>query len=125
MILTLPIDPHWTRPDGRIDAVRGCVAVERGPLVMCAESVDLPGQASVDLVRVDTTQPIVDQGESVTVAAVLADPPADAWPYRSPGPHDGDDAPAERPIALSLIPYHRWATRGLTTMRVWLPEDGR
>ena len=125
VILTLPIDPRWTRPDGRIDAVRGCVAVERGPLVMCAESVDLPGQASVDLVRVDTTQPIVDQGESVTVAAVLADPPADAWPYRSPAPQDGDDAPAERPIALSLIPYHRWATRGPTTMRVWLPEDGR
>ena len=123
--LTLPMTPRWTRPDPRIDAVRGCVAVERGPLVMCAESVDLPGQASVDLVRVDTTQPIVDQGESVTVAAVLADPPADGWPYRSPGPQDGDDAPAERPIALSLIPYHRWATRGPTTMRVWLPEDGR
>ena len=55
---------------------------------MCAESVDLPEHASVDLLRVDTTQPIADQGESVTVTAVLAEPPADAWPYRSPEPHD-------------------------------------
>ena len=29
--LTLPMSPRWTRPDPRIDAVRGCIAVERGP----------------------------------------------------------------------------------------------
>jgi uncharacterized protein len=37
--LDLPLAPRWTRPDPRIDAVRGCVAVERGPLVYCAESL--------------------------------------------------------------------------------------
>src|SRR5256885_2551845 len=32
---------RFTWPDPRVDALRGCVAVERGPLVLCAESLDL------------------------------------------------------------------------------------
>ena len=59
--LTLPMAPRWTRPDPRIDAVRGCVAVERGPLVLCAESVDLPGDRHVDLLRVDPSVPPRDR----------------------------------------------------------------
>ena len=31
-------------PDPRVDAVRGCVAFERGPIVYCVESADLPGE---------------------------------------------------------------------------------
>ena len=34
--------PRLTVPDPRIDAVRGCVAIERGPLVYCIETADLP-----------------------------------------------------------------------------------
>ena len=33
--------PAFTAPDPRIDAVRGCLAVERGPEVFALESVDL------------------------------------------------------------------------------------
>ena len=40
--LALPSTRAGPTPDPRIDAIRGCVAVERGPIVMCAESVDLP-----------------------------------------------------------------------------------
>jgi uncharacterized protein len=36
--LSLPVAPRFTLPDPRIEAVRGCVAVERGPLVYCAEA---------------------------------------------------------------------------------------
>jgi hypothetical protein len=42
--LELDVTPRWTWPDPRIDSVRGCVAAERGPLVLCVESVDLPGE---------------------------------------------------------------------------------
>jgi uncharacterized protein len=91
---------------------------------MCAELIDLPEHVSVELVRVDAAQPIVDEGESVTVAASLDDAPEEAWPYRSLGPEDELLRPS-RPIALTLIPYHRWATRGPTTMRVRLLEDVR
>ena len=40
--LTLPMTPRLVRADERVDAVRGCVAVERGPLVYCVEQADLP-----------------------------------------------------------------------------------
>ena len=117
--LTLPLTPRFTFPDPRIDAVRGCVAVERGPLVMCAESVDLPGERHVDLLRVDTSVPPHDHDDSVVVSAGFLDPAADEWPYRdaaaaaSPSVTDAADVP--------LVPYNRWANRGPSTMRVWLP----
>ena len=39
--LRLPMAPRVSSPDPRIDAVRGCVVVERGPEVLALESVDL------------------------------------------------------------------------------------
>ena len=121
--LRLPLEPRWTLPDPRIDAVRGCAAVERGPLVMCAESVDVPGQQHVDLLRVDASNPPRDDGDAVVVAASLLDAPEQDWPYTEAGRTDA--VPASEPIELRLIPYHRWATRGPSTMRVWLPRSDR
>ena len=68
-------------PDPRIDAIRGCVAVERGPIVMCAESVDLPAGRHVDVLRVDPSVPPRDEDGSVVVAARFVDPPDQPWPY--------------------------------------------
>ncbi len=34
--------------DPRVDAIRGCVAFERGPLVYCFEGADLPTGASTE-----------------------------------------------------------------------------
>jgi uncharacterized protein len=120
--LDLPIAPRWSAPDPRIDAVRGCVACERGPLVYCAESVT--GTDSLDLdafvVEPDTARDAAIEdldgmpGVAVTVREVLADAAAD-WPYGAPAAEAG----ARR--SVTLIPYHAWANRGPSTMRVWLP----
>jgi DUF1680 family protein len=114
--LTLPMAPRWTVPDPRIDAVRGCVAVERGPIVLCAESVDLPGGRHVDAVQVDHNVPPRADDGSVLVSATLIEPPARAWPYG-----DEPEVAASGPVEVPLIPYHRWGNRGPSTMRVWLP----
>ena len=89
------------RPDPRVDAVRGCVAVERGPEVFCLESVDLDGAELAEL-SVDLGVPPHEtaSGVAVSVRRLV-----------------GDDAVGEVP----LIPYHSWAERGPSTMRVWLP----
>ncbi|WP_235038076.1 glycoside hydrolase family 127 protein [Microbacterium sp. 18062] len=121
--LDLRIAPRFTWPDPRIDAVRGTVAIERGPLVLCLESTDLPDGVTLDHVRVDTTQaplPAVD-GARVEVAIVAAGPDAPGRPPfgARPGPT------AEGRIELPFIPYHRWAERGPATMRVFIPTaDG-
>jgi hypothetical protein len=116
--LDLPIEPRWTVADTRIDAVRGTVAVEQGPLVLCAESVDLPDSVDVDAVQVDPSQsPSVDRGQ-VVVAGSLAKTSDTTWPYATSGAGPAlnrHDAP------IPLVPYYRWANRGPSTMRVWLP----
>lgn len=116
--LRLPMAPRLTRPDGRIDAVRGCVAVERGPVVLCLESVDLPADladASVDDVRLASEELTERDGRVWVDLAVEGEDDA-AWPY---GPAAG--ARAERRVSAPLVAYHDWANRGPSTMRIWLP----
>ncbi|MBD0421822.1 glycoside hydrolase family 127 protein [Streptomyces sp. TRM S81-3] len=123
--LHLPMEPRWTTADRRVDALRGQLAVERGPLVLCLESVDLPDDRDVDAVAVDGTVPPQDAAEgdgSVVVAGRLVDGVTDApWPYTAPA-----DAPEPRlrEAELLLTPYHARASRGPSTMRVWLPATG-
>nr|WP_255429945.1 beta-L-arabinofuranosidase domain-containing protein [Streptomonospora sp. PA3] len=124
--LQLPVEPRLTWPDPRIDAVRGCVAVERGPLVLCAESVDLPRSWSLDAVRIDTAHPPRADGDGAVVRMTALRPPptppgaAGYPPYRSSAaPQQESTAPAWREVPL--VPYHRWAQRGSSAMRVFLP----
>lgn len=118
VILTLPVEPRLTFPDPRVDAVRGCVAVERGPVVYCAESVDLPAGVSVDALQLDPSQPLTDDGAGGVTAECRVLAPVDGdWPYSSEQPDPG----AEK-RTVTLRPYHDWASRGPSTMRVWLPS---
>jgi uncharacterized protein len=129
LVLELPVGPRLTWPDDRIDAVRGCVAVERGPLVLCAESVDLPEGWSMESVRVDASSPprAVEDGAVVTAVAVpRPEAVAGRPPYRSSGPVSGaalepGSSDAGAAGAVRLVPYYRWAQRGSATMRVFLP----
>ena len=120
--LELPVTPRWIGADPRVDAVRGTLAVQRGPLVYCAESVDLPGGRDVDVVRVDpSAEPEDGPDDTVVVPGEIAVPGQqhDApWPYRT---IDEDLAPAADRERIDLVPYHSWANRGPSTMRVWLP----
>ncbi|WP_448624420.1 glycoside hydrolase family 127 protein [Geodermatophilus sp. URMC 64] len=113
--LDLPVAPRWTWPHPRIDAVRGSVAVERGPVVLCLESVDL-GE-SVNDVRVDISTPPRDCDGTTTVLAGTVPAPESEWPY------DASPADAAGPELreVALVPYHSWGNRGPATMRVWLP----
>ncbi|MBS1906461.1 MAG: glycoside hydrolase family 127 protein [Actinobacteria bacterium] len=99
--LTLPIHPRATAADPRVDAVRGCVAIERGPEVLALESVDLG--AHVDEAVLAPGAVPVEQDGVVRIPVAL----------RSGG----------EPAAVRLIPYHAWAQRGPSTMRVWIPTS--
>ncbi len=119
--LVLPVAPRVTVADPRVDAVRGCVAVERGPVVLCAESVDLPGGADVEALRVDPGEVLPDgDGARLRGRLVPADDGA-AWPYATAPGGAPDAGPAGEDVDVRLVPYHSWANRGPSTMRVWLP----
>ena len=115
--LVLPLEPRVTYPHPAIDAIRGTVAIERGPLVMCLESSDLPGGQSVDGVAVDLSVPLTVTGED-TQATVITRPVApEPWPYVSHAQSDESDSA----VSVNVVPYFSWANRGPSTMRVWIP----
>src|SRR5690606_39880328 len=82
-VVTLELDvaPRFLVPDERVDAVRGCVAVQRGPEVLCVESVDLPDGRDVADLRVDPSVPPREEDGRVVVRGLLVDPPSAPWPY--------------------------------------------
>lgn len=120
--LHLPVGPRYTWPDARIDAVRGCVAIERGPEVLCVESVDVSDVDHVDELLLDTgVEPrTVDGRVHVTCRRLRTDDRT--WPYGSElGSTELDGASPNDPVDVPLVPYHDWGNRGPTTMRVWIP----
>jgi DUF1680 family protein len=123
--LTLPMTPRLTRADARIDAVRDCAAIERGPLVYCLEQSDQPAGAAVDGVRIEEgtmmsrNQPGLLGGVTTIDAPgrVLPHPAGDTYPPAA----ERDPEPGE-PVTLRAVPYFTWANRGAGAMRVWIPQ---
>jgi DUF1680 family protein len=121
VVLRLRMAPRFVAADDRIDAVRCCVAVEHGPLVYAAESIDLPGVCHVDELRVDTSVPPRADQSRVYVRGKRVLQEDQPWPYGGEGVASAAAA-SEDLGEVSLIPYHRWANRGPSTMRVWIPR---
>jgi DUF1680 family protein len=117
VVLTLPMEPCVSVPDSRIDAVRGQVAVERGPLVLALESVDLPGGLGAGDVAIDAAAPLVATERGAKASLVATGDHAVGWPYGEEA--DGEPAPLGE---VDLIPYYQWANRGPSTMRVFIPR---
>ncbi len=124
---TMGMPFRFTVSHPAVDAVHGMVAVERGPLVYCFES---PDHAGIDLNRVEilVDRPVTEEyradllGQSVVVAHVAAIARDDsAW--NRIGWADLDEQPqrAGRDIRLLAIPYHLWANRGASAMRIFTP----
>ncbi|HWU47634.1 MAG TPA: beta-L-arabinofuranosidase domain-containing protein [Humibacter sp.] len=133
LVVRLPVTPRITTPAPQIDAVRGTVAVERGPLVLCLESTDLPEGVTTDQIALaaDRGPEPTPFGARVNVQYPVASAPTGGgsvasttvgvtdWPY---GTTADDATPAT--TAVELHPYFSWANRGPSTMRVWIPVAG-
>lgn len=89
IVLDLDVAPRFTVSDTRIDAVRGTVAVERGPLVLCLESVDLPEGTPFADVRVDPRVDPRSTARGASVALVVDEDAASGSAARSPGARKG------------------------------------
>ena len=151
IVLDLAMPPRYTIPDARIDAVRGCVALERGPIVYCLEDVDQPAATPFEEIEIDlaaaprmTDGPDLGDGlAAIALSGVRRRPATATWPYREAQPVTpdaeaaaGETAPGEttpraaapgetspgEPTALVAIPYLAWANRGGRAMRVWVPR---
>ncbi|MBV9445533.1 MAG: glycoside hydrolase family 127 protein [Streptosporangiaceae bacterium] len=111
--LHLDMTPRWTYPDRRVDAVRGCAAIERGPLVYCFEQAD-------QLVRLDELA--ARPGTRLTEREVTLDGIGRTIQISAPGRHLPPAAESTVPrISAVAIPYFQWDNRGPGGMRVWIP----
>jgi uncharacterized protein len=118
--------PRLTYPGRRIDALRGTVAIERGPLVYCAEQADQPAGLDLEDLALrpgelrDREATVPGAGATILVEATAAAlPPATGpgLPYHS----ERGEQPAGDRATLTAIPYFQWDNRDGAAMRVWMP----
>lgn len=97
---TFPMTPRRVVAHENVEADRGRVALERGPIVYCAESPDNPGIAVRETALHDKTSIAVESQPDLLggVTVLKAD-------------------------ALTFIPYNTWANRGKSEMAVWLKRE--
>jgi DUF1680 family protein len=118
--LEMPIRTIVAHP--RVDAVRGCVAIARGPVVYALEQTDLPAGTVLEDVRLVAAIRTRDSDEPRTGPVVIE---LDLLTERNATGDLYCDHPQvdSSPLFSAMaIPYHRWANRAPGAMRVWLPK---
>lgn len=114
--LRMDMEPRVVKANAKVEADKGRIAVERGPVVYCAEWPDndfdvlsvLTGRQPQFSVR-QTPDKLYGINEIVTPVQTLA--------YTTDGRIEVTDR------ELTLIPYYAWAHRGAGRMAVWLPSE--
>jgi DUF1680 family protein len=114
--LVLPMPVRRVLGHDKVAATSGRVALERGPVVYCAEAVDngggvfnlvLPDDADLEA----RTRPDLLGGVAVLAGRALALQASD----------DGRSVVTKEQDFVA-VPYHAWAHRGDGAMAVWLPR---
>lgn len=110
------MEPRVVKANNKVEADRGHIAVERGPIVYCAEwpdnsfdifSIFMNQKPKFEVVRKsDLLYGIV---ELKTEAQILG--------------YNDEGKLTTKEVQLTLIPYYAWAHRGPGAMTVWLPQE--
>jgi DUF1680 family protein len=111
-----------------VDAVHGMAAIERGPVVYCLESPDQSPTVDLNRVELLVGRPLTEEvredllGSRVVVARVPAIARDDS-PWNRVGWATLGEQPERRgtEVELVAIPYHLWANRGPSVMRIFTP----
>ena len=117
------MDPRTVRANNNVEADRGFVAIERGPIVYCAEWPDNDFDIMGALVN-QSPKMTVEDGTLHAKDKKVADyyikvikTDAQLLSFDKQGRLNTKD------VKLSLIPYYAWCHRGSGKMRVWLSQD--
>jgi uncharacterized protein len=113
--LSLPMPVRRVVAHEAVEADRGRVAVERGPLVYCAEGVDNDGRVS-NLVLPDGAALTAEPRPDLLGGIVVIKGEAEAISEKA-----GKVVSEKKPV--TLIPYYSWANRGRNEMAVWLARE--
>jgi DUF1680 family protein len=113
--LSLPMPVRRVEAHEAVEADRGRVAIERGPLVYCAEGIDNGGRVS-NLVLPDGAALAAEPRPGLLGGVVVIKGEAEAVSEKA-----GKIVTEKKPV--TLIPYYSWANRGRGEMAVWLARE--
>jgi DUF1680 family protein len=113
--LSLPMPVRRVVAHDAVEADRGRVAVERGPLVYCAEWTDNGGRVA-NLVLPDGAALAAEPRPDLLGGVVVITGEAEAVSEKA-----GRIVVEKTPV--TLIPYYAWANRGKGEMAVWLARE--
>lgn len=110
------MEPRTVRANSKVEADRGMISIERGPLVYCAEHPDNSFDIMGALIN-QNPQFKLDKSEiaGTPIQTLITD--AQTLSFNRQGKLEATDQ------MLTLIPYYAWCHRGSGKMRVWLPQD--
>ncbi len=110
------MQPRVVKANDKVTADHGRVAVERGPVVYCAEWPDNDFNVHNILLNQHPVFQVVDKPDMLCgIREITTD--AQALSYDTAGKL------AVKDVKLTLIPYYAWAHRGEGDMAVWLPIE--
>jgi hypothetical protein len=115
--LHLPMPVRRVTANEKVAADRGRVALQRGPIVYCAEWLDSPDKHVRNLVLADSKklkaefEPTLLNGVEVIRGEAVA--------YR----YEQNQELSQKTEEFTAIPYYAWANRGAGQMEVWLPTS--
>ena len=110
------MEPRVVEANPHVEADRGRVAVERGPIVYCAEWPD--NDFSVRSVLMNRTPQFETEFRGDMLYGIqTVKTRAQTLSFDESGRLVADD------VTLTMIPYYAWAHRGAGEMTVWLPSD--
>ena len=118
--LELDMSARKVYTSNKVSANTGKAAVERGPLIYCAEGVDNDD---------DILSLSFKKGGAITVGEYLPDKLCGICEMYAEGYRESIsnnlysyEAPVSEECRITLVPYYTWGNRGLNQMRVWIPE---
>ena len=110
------MEPRTVRANNKVEADRGMVSIERGPIVYCAEHPDNSFDIMGALIN-QNPQFTLGKGEIAGTPVQTLTTSAQTLNFNKQGKLEAQDQ------TLTLIPYYAWCHRGSGKMRVWLPQD--
>lgn len=109
------MQPRIVKANDKVEADRGRIAVERGPLVYCAETAD----NQYDIFRfVMPKQPQFTVNDAPQLLNGIKTISVEGTYLKT----DDQGSVLSKSAQLKLIPYYAWNHRGVGKMLVWIPQ---
>ena len=110
------MEPRTVKANYKVEADRGRISIERGPIVYCAEWPDNDFDVLSILMNREPKFEVVERPDLLYGLNQLT---TDAQVLN----YDDNGRLVAEDVKLTLIPYYAWCHRGSGSMAVWLPQE--